>query len=71
MTPNIVALVANIVVDGVVMKEEPNLVSQNLNFFVPMAKFLFIDLCDSFDKDGPSFPYVVVLFYGNSWLAKK
>jgi hypothetical protein len=63
--------VANIVVDNVVMKEEPNLVFHNLKFFVPMAKSLFIDLCDSSYEDGPPFPNVFVLLCMNSWLAKK
>jgi hypothetical protein len=63
--------VANIDAEAVVMKEEPNLVSHNLKYFVPMVKSLFIDLCDSSDKDGPFCLDVVVLLCVNSWLAEE
>jgi hypothetical protein len=51
---------ANIVAKGVMMKEKPNLVSHNLKFSISMVESLFIDLCDYFDEDKPSFPNVVV-----------
>jgi hypothetical protein len=65
------ALVANVVVKGVVMKEEPNPVSQDSKFFVPMVKSSFINLCNSSNEDGPSHPNVVIPLYVNSWLAEE
>jgi hypothetical protein len=50
---------ANIVVIGVVMKEEPKLVSHDSKFSIPMAKSSFINLCDFSDENGPSLPNVV------------
>jgi hypothetical protein len=63
--------VANIDAKAVMMKEEPNLVSHNFKFFVLMAKSLFIDLCNSSYKDGPSYPNVVVFLCVNSRLAEE
>jgi hypothetical protein len=56
----IVASVANIVAEGVLMKEEPTMVTHDSKFSVSIAKTLVIDLCDSFDKDDLSPPNVVV-----------
>jgi hypothetical protein len=39
--------------------------SHDLKFFIPIIKSLFIDLCDSFDKNGPSFFDVVVPIFVN------
>jgi hypothetical protein len=66
LAPRIIASVANIVAENIVMKEEPNLVSHNLKFFISMAESLFIDLCDFFNEDNPSFLDVVVHVYMNS-----
>jgi hypothetical protein len=60
------ALVANIVAGGIMMKEEPNLISHDSKFYILMAKSSFIDLCDSFHKEGSSFPNVVVPIFVNS-----
>ncbi len=62
--------VANILTEGVMMKEKSNLVSHNLKFFIPMAESTFINLCDSFEEDGPSLPNVVVPFCEDSQLAE-
>jgi hypothetical protein len=51
---------ANIVVQGIMMKEEPNAIFHNSKFFVPIAESLFIDLCDFFDENNPSLPNVFV-----------
>jgi hypothetical protein len=56
----------NIVVKGVVMKEEPNLVSHNSKFFVSMVESSFVDLCFFSNEDDPSLLDVVVLLYVNS-----
>jgi len=56
---------ANIFVKGVVMKEEPNLVSHDSKFFVWMVESSFVDLCASFNEDDPSLLDVVVLLYMN------
>jgi hypothetical protein len=61
----------NIVVKGIMMKEEPNPVSHDLKVFVSMIESSFIDLCDSSNKDSPSLPNVVVLFCVNSQPAKE
>jgi hypothetical protein len=60
VTLGIVALMANIIMERVLMKEEPIEISHNLKFFVSIMKSLFIDLCDSFDGDNPS-PLDVVI----------
>jgi hypothetical protein len=41
---------ANIVAKGIMMKEEPNLVSHDSKFPVLMAKSSFINLYDFFEK---------------------
>jgi hypothetical protein len=51
---------ANIAIEGVVMKEKPKLVSHDSKFSILMAKSLFIDLCDFSDEDGPSLLDVVL-----------
>ncbi len=71
LTPSIVASMANIVVKNVMMKEEPNLVSYNLKFYVIVAESSFIDLCDSFNKDDPSFFDVVAPLCMNSQPTKE
>jgi hypothetical protein len=50
-----IASVANIIVEGIVMKEKPNPISHDLKCFVSMAKSSFINLCDHFDEDDPFF----------------
>jgi hypothetical protein len=58
--------VANILVRGILMKEKPIAVSHDSNFYVSIAKSSIIDLCDSFNKDGPSPPNVVIPISVNS-----
>jgi hypothetical protein len=53
--------VANIVVVGIIMKEEPNVVTSNLKFFILIVESSFINLCDPFDKNGPSLLNVIVV----------
>jgi hypothetical protein len=65
LTPNTIALV-NIVAKGIVMKEEPNLVSHDSKFFVLMAESSFINIYDSFEEENPSLLDVVVPLYMNS-----
>jgi len=60
LTSSITTLVANIIVQGVMMKEKPNAISPNLKVFVPIVKSSFINLCDSFDEDDLALPIVVV-----------
>jgi hypothetical protein len=60
LTPCTIALVTNIVVEGVMMKEKPNAVSHDSKFFASITKSSFINLYDSFDKNEPTFPNVVV-----------
>jgi hypothetical protein len=62
----IAALVANITIKDVVIKEEPNLVSHDLKFSVVMAESSFIDLCNYSNEDSPSLLDVVVPLYVNS-----
>ncbi len=62
---------ANIAVEGILMKEEPIMIFHNSKFFVSIIKSLFINLCDSFNKDGPSFPDVLVPVSVNSWTDEK
>jgi hypothetical protein len=71
LTLRIAALVANITMKDVVMKEEPNLVSHDSKFSILMAKSSFIDLCNYSNEDSPSILDVVVLFYVNSQPNKK
>lgn len=70
LTLGTITSLANIAMEGIMMKEEPNPVSHDLKFSILVAKSSFIDLRDSFDEDGPSLPNVVVLLYMNSRLAK-
>jgi hypothetical protein len=63
VTSNIVASMANIATRGVQMKEKPTMVSHDLKFYVSITNSLFINLCDSFDEDGPSPFNVVVLVF--------
>jgi hypothetical protein len=65
LTPCITTSMANIVVKGVMMKEQPNPVSHNSKFFVLMVESPFITLCDSFNGDDPSLLNVVVPFCVN------
>jgi hypothetical protein len=62
---------ANIVVQGIVMKEEPNGVYPNSKFFVPIMESSFIDLCDSSNEDNLSLPDVVIPIFVNSQVVKK
>lgn len=71
LTLGIVVSMANIVVEGVMMKEGPNVVSHNSKFSVSIMKSLFIDLCDSSIEDNPSLPDVVVPISMNSQLVEK
>ncbi len=48
------------------MKEKPNPISHNSKFFVLVAKFSFINLCDYSNKDIPSLPNMVVPLCVNS-----
>jgi hypothetical protein len=61
------ALMANIVVGGIMMEEKPIVISHNLKFSILIVESLFIDLCDSFDKNNLSPPNV----YVNSQANKK
>ncbi len=62
LTLGMATSMANIVVKGVVMKEEPNLVSHNSKFFVSMVESSFVDLCAFSNEDDPSLLDVVVLY---------
>jgi hypothetical protein len=57
---------ANIAMKGILMKEKPTIVSHNTKFFISVAESSFINLCDSSNEDGPSFPNVVVPIFMNS-----
>jgi hypothetical protein len=48
--------------EGVMMKEEPNVVFHNSKFFVSIVESSFINLCDYFNKDNPSLLDVVPIF---------
>jgi hypothetical protein len=61
------ALMANIVVGGIMMEEKPIVISHNLKFSILIVESSFIDLCDSFDKNNLSPPNV----YVNSQANKK
>jgi hypothetical protein len=52
--------VANIIMGGILMKEKPIAIFHDSKFSVPIAKSLFINLCDSSDEDSPSPLDVVV-----------
>ncbi len=60
LTLGTITSVANIVMEGILMKETPNEVFHNFKFYLMITKSLFIDLCDFFDEDGPSLPNVVI-----------
>ncbi len=60
------ASMANIVMKSVVMKEQPTVIFHDSKFFVPIADSLFIDLCDSSNKDDLSPLDVVVPISMNS-----
>jgi hypothetical protein len=59
VTLSTTALVVNNTVGNILMKEEPIKVSHDLKFFISIMKSSFINLCESFDEDGPSPPDVV------------
>ncbi len=73
-------LVANIAMKGVLMKEEPIVVSHSSKFSVLITKSSFINLCDSFDENDCSLPNVIVFvlvksatsgyFLHRCWFAK-
>jgi len=71
LTLGTIALVANIVAKGVMMKEKPNAISHDSKFSVSFVESLFINLCGSSDKNGLSFPNIVVLVFVNSRAAEK
>jgi len=54
VTPSTTTSMANFAVENILIKEEPIAISHNWKFYIFIAKSSFIDLCDSFDKDGPS-----------------
>jgi hypothetical protein len=60
LTLGTIASVTNIVAKGVMMKEKPNAISHDFNFFVLIMESLFINLYDSSDKDDPTLPNVIV-----------
>ncbi len=53
------------------MKEKPTVIFHDSKFFVPIADSLFIDLCDSSNKDDLSPLDVVVPISMNSWIDEK
>jgi len=59
LTSNTTTLMANIVAQGVMMKEKRNVVFPNSKVSS------FINLCDSFDKDDLAIPVVVILISMN------
>jgi hypothetical protein len=63
--------VANIVIGGVLIKEKPIVTSRDSKFLVPIVKSLFINLCDSSNKDGLSLLDVVVPISVNSQVNEK
>ncbi len=71
LTPITIASMANIVVEGVLMKEEPNAIFDNSKFFVPIVESSFINLCDFSNEDNPSLLDVVVPIFMNSRADKK
>jgi hypothetical protein len=62
---------ANIVAQGVTMKEKPNAICHESKFYILITESSFIDLCDYFDEDKHSFFYVVVLVFVNSRVVEK
>jgi len=48
------------------MKEKPIAISHNSKFYVSIVKSSCINLCDSSNEDGRSFPNVVVPVFMNS-----
>ncbi len=71
LTLGTIASVVNIVAQGVMMKEEPIIISHKLKFYVLIAESSFIDLCDSSYDDKHSFLDVVVLVFVNSQAVEK
>ncbi len=71
LTPNTIAFMVNIVAKGIMMKEEPNLVSHDSKFFVLMVESSFINIYDSFEEENPSLLDVVVPLYMNSQPAEE
>jgi len=67
LTSGTTTLVANIVVEGVLMKEKTIAFSQNLKFFVPIVESLFINLW-FFWEDSPSLLDVIVPIFVNLWV---
>jgi hypothetical protein len=57
---------ANIAMKSILMKEKPTTISHNIEFSISVAESLFINLCNSSNEDGPSFPNVVVPIFMNS-----
>jgi hypothetical protein len=56
-------LVANIIVQGIMMKEEPNAIFPYLKFSILILKSSFINICDSSDEDDLTLLDVTVPIY--------
>jgi hypothetical protein len=71
LTLGTITSMANIVVKGVMMKEEPKLVFHGLKFYILMVKSLFIDLYVFSDENDPSLLDVVISLCVNFQPTKK
>lgn len=71
VTLSIATSVANIATEGILMKEKPTMVFHDSKFFILIVESLFIDFCDSFNKDNPSFLHVLVPIFVNSRIDKE
>jgi hypothetical protein len=69
LTLSIVAPVASNTTQGVIMKEKPDAISHDLEFFVLFMESLFINLCDFLNEYNLSLLDVVVLVFVNWWIA--
>ncbi len=65
LPPNTLTLMANIVIQGVILKEEPNAISHNSKKIVSIMESSLIDLFYSSNKDNLSVLYIVVLIFMN------
>jgi hypothetical protein len=66
VTSGIVASVANIVTEGIMIKEKPIMLSHNSKFSILIMESLFIDFYDSSNEDNLSFLDILVLVVRNS-----
>jgi hypothetical protein len=71
VTLSIATSMANIAMEGILMKEEPTMVSHDSKFSILIVESLFINFCDSFNKDNPSFLHVLVPIFVNSQIDKE